>query len=101
MRYDRGMPKRLFDNMRLISTASWASLLSRQHHGFAVRRARTGLVTNRVRFIAALFTFLSIAWIGIDLLAFPSALALPLAGGRILAALAFATVGVMAAQKSW
>src|SRR6478752_2642234 len=83
------MPFRLIDNMRLVTTASWSALSSRNNHGFAVSSARTALITTRVRFIAALFSVLSLCWIGIDIAAFPAAVALPLTGARVATAIAF------------
>jgi hypothetical protein len=69
-------------------------VLTGRDHGIAVSAARSALIAKRIRVIALWFAVLTVAWIGVDALAFERALWLPLAFGRTVAGLAFAAIAV-------
>ena len=78
----------------LFTPSEWAVVLTGRDHGIAVSAARSALIAKRIRVIALWFAVLTVAWIGVDALAFERALWLPLAFGRTVAGLAFAAIAV-------
>ncbi|MDN5848023.1 MAG: GGDEF domain-containing protein [Nitrococcus sp.] len=72
-----------------------ASLLLPSRHSVLVQRRRADLITSRVRIVAGLFALLTPLWILIDYLAFSWPLWGLLAGGRVLASLAFAMLACL------
>ncbi len=74
--------------------SEWSLVLNARQHSMAVAAARSALTARRVRIIALGFAILTLLWIGVDVVAFDKALWLPLAFGRIVAAMAFAAVAV-------
>ena len=59
-------------------------------HSQLVASHRSALIVSRARAVAAMFTALTLLWIPVDFISFPTELALKLAAGRIVASAAFA-----------
>lgn len=72
----------------------WAGVLTAREHGFAITRARSALIDKRVRFIGLLFAALTVVWIAMDAATFERQLWVPLALGRLVAALAFVAIAM-------
>ena len=70
--------------------AGWTDLLSGRRHAELFRLQRARFIASRMRAVALLFTFLTVAWIPIDLLTAPAPCWPGLTGARVGAALAFA-----------
>lgn len=70
--------------------AGWTDLLSGRGHAELFRLQRARFIASRVRAVALLFTFLTVAWIPIDLLTAPAPCWPGLTKARVGAALAFA-----------
>jgi diguanylate cyclase (GGDEF)-like protein len=79
-----GLPSR--EGLGAVLTARW--------HGPAVTVARAAAIGDRVRTIAALLALLTVAWIGIDAIAFERTVWLLFALGRVAAAVAFAGIAL-------
>lgn len=75
---------------RELVRAGWTDLLNGRDHAELFRLQRAGFIARRVRAVALLFTFLTVAWIPVDLLTAPAPCWPGLTGARLAAALAFA-----------
>ncbi|MBF0401797.1 MAG: GGDEF domain-containing protein [Magnetococcales bacterium] len=75
------------------STDPWSLIWPwRQPHTMVGPRAR--IIISRVRLLSGLFALLTPIWVLVDFLFFPAVLAWPLAMGRVMATLGFATIAV-------
>lgn len=79
---------------REMSRAILHDLVVPTGHSPLVQRRRAGLIVSRVRWVAAVFAILTPLWIGVDLSIFPEPLAWWLAGLRVMASVAFASVAL-------
>lgn len=79
---------------QLSAIRGWTSIVSAREHDLNIVSTRSQLIAGRVHWIALCFAVLTIAWIAIDAAAFARALWVPLASGRMLAALAFAVIAM-------
>lgn len=88
------LARHLLETKLNLGWSDFSPVASTRDHGLEITSARLRLVSSRVRVIGYCFALLTLAWIGVDAATFELKVWLPLALGRIVAAIAFAAIAV-------